>query len=197
MEEKLTQTPLSLRKLSLSRLLLEGCIITHNTLHRYIYDLIIAESLHFQDMIIDSINDIKVAFYIAEPANDISTSQKDLYNLHRKLFKYKKIEPMKPMDLNQSPEAVLKQQKLLKEARDPRKVLNFVRRLPYKLQYDYQSNIFFKYFVQNFIIFYNFFKTTIVAVLLMFIYFLYTVFFFKIQFLKQLSVWFVIGMIYF
>ena len=45
--------------------------------------------------------------------------------------------------------------------------------------------------------FYNFIKTTFLSILLAIIYFIYTVFFFKVQFLKQLAVWFVIGMMYF
>jgi hypothetical protein len=43
MEEKLISTPLTLRKKSLERLLNEGCIITHFTLHRYLFDLLTAE----------------------------------------------------------------------------------------------------------------------------------------------------------
>lgn len=41
---------------------------------------------------------------------------------------------------------------------------------------------------RHILVVYNFLKTTIVAVLLAVMYFLYTIFFFKIQFLKQLSV---------
>ena len=43
MEDKLTHTPLIVRKKSLERLLLENCIITHFTLHTYIYDLLVSE----------------------------------------------------------------------------------------------------------------------------------------------------------
>lgn len=82
-------------------------------------------------------------------------------------------------------------------SRDPKRMLNKLRHLPWKLVYSQEPNFFFKNFMQNVLVFYNFFKTTLVAVALAFIYFLYTVFFFKIQFLKQLSVWFVIGMLYF
>lgn len=51
--------------------------------------------------------------------------------------------------------------------------------------------------VPQILIFYNFFKTTLVSLFLTIIYFIYMLFFFKIQFLKQLSIWFIIGMMIF
>jgi hypothetical protein len=196
MEEKLTQTPLSVRKYSLGRLLDEDCIITHFTLHKYVYDLMVAEYHSFKEMINDSIEDINVAILLKEPKTIIGAYQKDIYNIQKNFFKFKKVELNEPVK-NYSKEDLIKLQEAIKFNRDPRKAFNFVRRLPWKLTYDYKSNLFFKLFSQNMIVFYNFFKTTLVAVLLMVIYFIYTIFFFKIQFLKQLSVWFVIGMIYF
>lgn len=52
-------------------------------------------------------------------------------------------------------------------------------------------------YTQHLLVFYNFFKTTLIVLLCTLIYFVYMIFFFKIQFLKQLSVWFVIGMLAF
>jgi len=197
MEEKLTQTPLSLRKVSLERLLSENCVITHFTLHRYLYDLFVSELLQFRELISDSVEDIKIAFYLSEPSLQMSTYQKDLYNIQRKFFKFKKVSYPEDTTSTKSDEEILHLYSLLKKARDPKQTFNSVRRLPWKFTYNYESNLFFKLVVSNVAVIYNFFKTTLVAVLLMVIYFLYTIFFFKIQFLKQLSVWFVIGMIYF
>eukprot|EP00919_Chromeraceae_sp_WS-2016_P024912 GHVR01058879.1.p1 GENE.GHVR01058879.1~~GHVR01058879.1.p1 ORF type:complete len:183 (-),score=12.98 GHVR01058879.1:437-985(-) len=45
------------------------------------------------------------------------------------------------------------------------------------------NNFFF-----NFIYIYNFFKTILLAILLMLLYFIYTVYYFQLQFIKQLSV---------
>ena len=196
MEEKLIQTPLSIRKESLERLLNENCIITHFTMHRYIYDLAMAEYHAFKDMIADSIEDINVAVLFKDPKVVITTFQKDLYNIQKKFFKFKKVE-QPGTTKTYTTENLFKTYNTIKENRDPTKAFNSVRRLPWKLTYDYKSNLFFKLVMQNTLVIYNFLKTTLVAVLLMVIYFIYTIFFFKIQFLKQLSVWFVIGMIYF
>lgn len=196
MEEKLTKTPLSIRKNSLGRLLSENCIITHFTMHRYIYDLILAEYHNFKDTIQDSIEDFNVAVLFKEPKVTIGLYQQDLYNIQKKLFKFKKVE-INDFSKKYTDEEIIKMSKAIKDNRDPKKTFNLVRRLPWKLEYNYESNLFFKLFIKNFLVLYTFLKTTIVAVLLMFVYFVYTIFFFKIQFLKQLSVWFVIGMIYF
>ena len=50
---------------------------------------------------------------------------------------------------------------------------------------------------KHFLVFYIFIKTTLLAVTLSVIYFMYTIFFFKIQFIKQLAIWFIVGMLYF
>jgi len=107
MEEKLTQTPLSLRKISLERLLSENCIITHFTLHRYLYDLLVSELLQFKEVIADSIEDIKIAFYFSEPSLQMSTYQKDLYNIQRKFFKFKKVTYPQDTISNKSDEEIL------------------------------------------------------------------------------------------
>lgn len=197
MEDKLIWTHLDIRKSSLERLLNEGCIITQNTLHKYVIDLLASEREQFIDMINDSIEDIKVAFFLTEPTYKISPALKDFYKLQRKVFKYKKVEEYNPNVEFKSSEELFKLHELLKKSRDPKIAFNSVRRLPWKLPYTYKSNLLLRLIISNVVVLYNFFKTTMVAVLLGVIYFLYTIFFFKIQFLKQLSVWFVIGMIYF
>ena len=75
-----------------------------------------------------------------------------------------------------------------KKNRDPTIAFNSVRRFPWKFVYAEEPDFFFQHAVRHSSVIYNFFKTTLVAFCLMFIYFLYTIFFFKIQFLKQLSV---------
>jgi hypothetical protein len=61
--------------------------------------------------------------------------------------------------------------------------------LPWKFTFSLENNFIFKNLVSNSVVFYNFFKTTLLSLFLAFLYFFYTIFFFKIQFLKQLSVW--------
>lgn len=144
-----------------------------------------------------SILDIKVALFLVEPTYKLTQAQKDLYELQCKFFKYKKVEDFLTDIESKSDEEVLKMYEALKKRLDPSYSLNRFRRLPWKFNHKIEDNFYFKLAVSNILVFYNFFKTTLVSVLLMSIYFLYTIFFFKIQFLKQLSVWFVIGMIYF
>jgi hypothetical protein len=197
LEDKLIWTPLVVRKKSLERLLSDNCTITHFNFHLYVYDLLCSEWAQFVEMLKDSITDIKVFLYLVDPVWKLTARQRDLYNLQKKFFKYKTVEEFLKTPEFKSEEEVIKLYTKLKQSRDPRIAFNSVRRLPWKFSYSYDSNIFFKLIASNFLVIYNFFKTTIIAVVLMVVYFLYTIFFFKIQFLKQLSVWFVIGMIYF
>lgn len=196
-ERQILWTTIKVRRRVAQRLLNSDCTITIFTLYKYVYDMLSAEFNNFQDMIKDSVNDFKVGFGLIEPLFKISDEQFELYNMQRKIFKYNKVEPMSPEEGLETEEKVMEAFKLWKKARDPRGRFNLVSRLPWKLNYDYESNLLFKLSTRSFLVFYNFFKTTLVALTLMFVYFVYTIFFFKIQFLKQLSVWFVIGMLYF
>jgi hypothetical protein len=85
----------------------------------------------------------------------------------------------------------------IKANRTPSNALNSVKRLPWVFDYSVQIDEVRIFILRNIIVLYNFLKTTILALLLAVIYFIYTIFFFKIQFLKQISVWFIIGMMYF
>lgn len=196
-EDRLLWTTIDIRRRMARRLLSENCTVTQSNMFPYIYDLVCAELSNFKDMFSDSINDIKVAFGLVEPVFKLTNLQIELYNLQRKVFKYKKVVPFDPTEEFKTDEDYRKAQELWKKARDPKGAFTLLRRLPWKLPYNYESNLAYKLTAQSTLVFYNFFKTTFVALALMFIYFLYTIFFFKIQFIKQLSVWFVIGMLYF
>lgn len=196
-EAKLVSMLYAIRRISLKRLLDEGCIITHRTIASYIKDIIKSEIGYFGVMIKDSINDIRVVLGLYEPTEEMYELLDQLYEKHRKMFKYRKFERNKNADHYESDEEFMKIYEGYKKNKDPRVAFNRLRRLPIYFVYTEDSNIFFKFFLQNVLVFYNFFKTTLLAVSLALIYFIYTVFFFKIQFLKQLSVWFVIGMLYF
>lgn len=196
MEQLLTTMHYSVRKESLAQLLRENCIITQCTVHKYLHDLAKAGYASFTEFLQDSLEELKIAFYIIEPVEKVSEAQKQLYRLQKKYFKYKKVEEPKIRQYA-SDEAVWEEYAQWKVARDPKIMFNLVHRLPWVLTYDYKPKLFFKLAIQNTLVFYNFVKTVLLAVTLMFLYFLYTIFFFKIQFLKQLSVWFVIGMLYF
>jgi hypothetical protein len=86
--------------------------------------------MNFCEMAQDSVEDIKVAFFIIDPTFKLSPAQKDLYNLQRKYFKYKKVEEFSETYNLNSDEDVIKVYNLLKRARDPRETFNLVRRLP-------------------------------------------------------------------
>lgn len=64
METKLTSISIVIRKRTLARLLTEDCIITHFTLHSYVYDILVSEALGFKDMFYESIDDIKIVLGI-------------------------------------------------------------------------------------------------------------------------------------
>lgn len=55
----------------------------------------------------------------------------------------------------------------------------------------------FKIINLNFLIIYNFFKSTIIAIICVLLYVLFGFFFFQVQFIKQLAIWFVVGMLFF
>ena len=169
----------------------------HHAVCTDIYNLVREEALKFPQMFKDSIQDIKVAFFLVEPTFKLTKAQKALYTLQKNFFKYKKVEEIQNDPNLRTDEDVLKLYNFLKRLRDPRETFNPLRRLPWKFNYTQDTSIVFKLLSSNILVFYNFFKTTLVALILTALYFLYTIFFFKIQFLKQLSVWFVICMLYF
>ena len=55
----------------------------------------------------------------------------------------------------------------------------------------------FNYYKEHFLLVYYFVKTVIIALAFAFCYFLFSVFFLQIQFLKQSAIWFVVGMLFF
>lgn len=77
-----------------------------------------------------------------------------------------------------------------------KKSLSFLR-IPLFFKYSVFTNEANRLYITHSVVVYNFFKTTIVALVFTIVYFIYMIFFFKIQFLKQLSVWFIIGMMAF
>ena len=67
----------------------------------------------------------------------------------------------------------------------------------HKVNYFYYNNSTKVIFFKTFILLYTFFKKTIIALLLSFLYIVYTIYFFQLQFLKQLAIWLVIGLIFY
>lgn len=180
----------------LRRLNDEGSIITHLTFHTYFWAMLVSEFYSFIDLGKNTKRDILIGIFNKQLPDVVSQSWKDIVKLHNRFLKYKIIEEPKIKKI-ESEEEFLNLQALWKKGRDPRVKFNFVSRLPWKFTFSIEDNFLFRSFTSNCIVFYNFFKTTLVSLFLAFLYFLYTIFFFKIQFLKQLAVWFVIGMLYF
>lgn len=79
---------------------------------------------------------------------------------------------------NLTDEEALKVREAIRRNHDPREMFNKVRRLPIFLVYSEDTDLFTPLLVQQIIVVYNFFKTTIVALTLGLLYFVYTVFFF-------------------
>jgi hypothetical protein len=140
-------------------------------------------------LIVVSINDILVGLSIKESTYDEDSElYQEVFEFQKRFFKYVKPKyPTKRVFDSDSPDA----EELLKKLRDnndPQIILNRLRRLPIVVSYDVQFNDLNHIIVKHFLVLYNFFKTTLIAILLTVLYFIYTIFFFKLQFLKQLSV---------
>ncbi len=187
----------SVRESVLNRLTADDYIVTHWTIHFYIFGFMRSGWASFKEMIKFSVIDIKSLFNLYEYSYKNDEELWELYEMHCRMFKHTKID----FESFANPHKTNKEKKeafeRFKKNRDPRLTFNMVRRLPWKLDYNEEYTIFFRFFFKNLGVFYNFIKTTILSLMLGFIYFVYSIFFFKIQFLKQLSVWFIIGMLYF
>jgi hypothetical protein len=182
---------------TIDRLLLDNCVLTFYNILSYIRDLLRSEYLLFQSVYESSVMETKLMFGIIEPSGNPSERTKQLYKKYQKMFLYKSLTWDTKFDQIKDESEFLRIYNKLLKLRDPTVKFNIVSHLPIKLIYQEDESIFAPKILQSFVVFYNFFKTTIIALTLSIIYLIYTVFFFKIQFLKQLSVWFVIGMLYF
>jgi hypothetical protein len=141
-------------------------------------------------------SDIKVGLFYFEGFNLIKLLSDDLYTLQKSFFKHTKPQKIEDDVSFTSNEELLKLKKRLRDLVDPTIKFNKLSRLPLILKIDHEDSADYTFF-RHFLSIYTFFKTTLISILLSLVYFLYTIFFFKIQFLKQLSVWFVIGMMFF
>lgn len=174
----------------------EGSIITHLTFHSYTWSILVSEFYNFSNLATSTKRDILIGVFNKQLPEIVSQRLKDAVKLKNKFLKYRKIEEPTVKKIKTYEEFLILS-KLWKKGRDPRVKFNFVSRLPWKFTFSLENNFIYKNTVLSGIVFYNFFKTTLLSLFLAFLYFFYTIFFFKIQFLKQLSVWFVIGMLYF
>jgi hypothetical protein len=152
---------------------------------------------NFQQLFQWTLNDIKVGIFFFEGPNLIKIMSDNLYKLQKEFFKFAKPIKLEDTIKCSSDEDWAKLIKRLDMLKDPTIKFNKVSRLPWKFKYYHEEFINDNSFFSNFLAIYTFFKTTLISLLLCFIYFLFSIFFFKIQFLKQLSVWFVIGMMFF
>lgn len=151
----------------------------------------------FQQYIQWTINDIKVGLFYYDGVNVIKLLSDELYNWQKSFFRHAEPKKLEDEVGYSSAEDLAKLKKRLKDLVDPDVKFNKLSRLPWKFKVDYEDSIDNFFFYSHLLSIYNFLKTTLISILLSLIYFLYTIFFFKIQFLKQLSVWFIIGMMFF
>ena len=150
-----------------------------------------------EQLILQAIKDIKVGIFGHYDIKAFKAMMEDFYNWQKAFFKYAKPRNIEDDLRFSSHKEYIKLMKRLADLVDPKVKFNKVSRLPWKLKTDHEDSIdnFFMY--SPLLSVYSFLKTTLISILLSLIYFLYTIFFFKIQFLKQLSVWFIIGMMFF
>lgn len=146
--------------------------------------------------ILSTVYDIK--FFISNINREVIKNFiiKSLTVLRDLILKYIDIITKKDYFSNKTDRELSDLQQKLESLRDPHIFFNLVRRLPLFFNYNYISftkNLLLKHLI----VVYKFLKSTILALIGSMLYFFYTIFFFKIQFLKQLAVWFVIGLIFF
>lgn len=171
-------------------------VLNEVTIHLYL--AIIAEELlgTFHEIRKSIVNEIVVLFYPPLPSEKMSNMEREFYRMNAG-YTEDTVFTEKDFPTGDTGRTPRENYYMWLLSRNPYHMFNRLRRFPWKLVNTQESDVFYKFFTQSVLVFYNFFKTTIVAVSLAVIYFIYTIFFFKIQFLKQLSVWFVIGMLYF
>lgn len=187
MEDRLTNLTFSYRVGILAKVLKDSCVITGTTLHTYVLAILYGELINFKELFFETINELQLGFFLKDAVDKISPREFDQYLLKLKYFKYKKITHRK-LNNEYTEDELTELKNFWDKARNPK--LNFVvvSHMPIKLKNTVESNVFFKIIISNTLVIYNFIKTTLVSLILMSLYFLYTIFFFKIQFLKQLSV---------
>ena len=183
--------------LTLRGLFFEKSFYQFTSLYRIIWDLICFNLFETKEVILYTISDIKKAVRSFKPKDVLDKIVEYLYELQKKFLKFIKIFTAEEDFKNKSDEEFLKLQKRIRDLRNPKIMFNSVRRLPWNFNYKYFLFYNNNFFVKHIYTIYNFVKSTVLSLIFCFLYFLYTIFFFKIQFLKQLSVWFVIGMMFF
>lgn len=174
----------------------ENDIITLKTVGKYLWSYVGSVVSEVSSLIDDFVELCKIVLGMEIDPKKIREELDKMWEEMRKLYNSETLKRDTSLD-NLSDEQVLIVRERIRRNYDPREMFNKVRRLPIFLKYKEDEDEFTPLFFQHTIVFYNFFKTTIIALSLSILYFIYTVFFFKIQFLKQLAVWFVIGMLYF
>lgn len=186
----------SVRETSLRTLIKEIKPIVDFSPSTYFYNLFKNELISFKGVVEFIISDVGFGLLNKVSPKSVSSVSEVLYRLEKKYFKYQKREFITPdyskLDLHNQTNL-----NLVKKSKTSSKLFTYIWALPLNLEYSFTDNGVVKFIFQNILVFYNFFKATLIAALLMILYFLYTVFFFKIQFLKQISIWFIIGMMYF
>ena len=196
MEQQLINLPFTYRVLILAKVLKDSCIITLRTFPRYVWYIVYGGIVNLKELFYDTINDIQIGFFLKEPVKKTLPRDIDWYLLKLKYFKYNKL-PLKKLSSEYTEDELIEIQKFWDKTKNIKFNFGMFRHMPIKLENTVDETIYFKLITSNILVFYNFIKTTLISLILMSLYFLYTIFFFKIQFLKQLSVWFVIGMLYF
>lgn len=170
--------------------------ITLQTVGRYLWAYIISIAVDIKEVLDEFVEICKIIGGMEFDPKKIREELDKMWEDMRKLYNSETLKRDDSLD-NLTDEQVLVVRERIRRNYDPREMFNKVRRLPIFLKFKEEEAEFTPLLVEHTVVFYNFFKTTIIALSLSVLYFIYTVFFFKIQFLKQLAVWFVIGMLYF
>ena len=167
------------------------------SLYVIVCDLTRSILFDIKEVVVITISDLKNAIRSFKTKDVLNKTVQYLYQLQKKLLKFIKIFTAEEELKNKTDEEFLRLQQRIRDLRNPRIMFSAVRRLPWNFNYKYFFFYNNNFFVKHSILVYNFIKSTVLSLVCCVLYFLYTIFFFKIQFLKQLAVWFIIGMMFF
>lgn len=154
----------------------------------------------FKELIRLTKKDIQVAvifFSFVDHTASLTEAQREVYEYNLKYFDVEPGDEYLEKLKAKTDKEVKFMFDMLQKFKIIRMQLTRHRRLSLTFKVIWEDEVFRRFFTRNGIVVYNFFKTTLVSVALMCLYFLYSIFFFKVQFLKQLAVWFIVGMLYF
>lgn len=151
--------------------------ITLQTVGRYLWAYVISIAVDIKEVLDEFVEICKIIGGMEFDPKKIREELDKMWEDMRKLYNSETLKRDDSLD-NLTDEQVLVVRERIRRNYDPREMFNKVRRLPIFLKFKEEEAEFTPLLVEHTVVFYNFFKTTIIALSLSVLYFIYTVFFF-------------------